>query len=254
MIKMEIDKENKIGKIFIDRPEKMNAITVKMRREIGDRISELDKNPDVRVIIIKGLGGKAFSSGGDVSEFLSLTPDVLIDWGEDLSTSERISKPVIAAIDGYTFGAGLELALSCDIRIATPKSEFSLPEIRLGMVPASGGITRIIKTLGISRATYMLMLGKRIDAQLALQWGIIHEIVEPEKLDERAIEIAKDLASLSPLALKALKKVIHEIADSPLYVGFDIERKTFGLLRYSEDFKEGVESFLNKRKPKFNGR
>ncbi|MDT7862058.1 MAG: enoyl-CoA hydratase/isomerase family protein [Saccharolobus sp.] len=254
MIKMEIDKENKIGKIFIDRPEKMNAITVKMRREIGDRISELDKNPDVRVIIIKGLGGKAFSSGGDVSEFLSLTPDVLIDWGEDLSTSERISKPVIAAIDGYTFGAGLELALSCDIRIATPKSEFSFPEIRLGMVPASGGITRIIKTLGISRATYMLMLGKRIDAQLALQWGIIHEIVEPEKLDERAIEIAKDLASLSSLALKALKKVIHEIADSPLYVGFDIERKTFGLLRYSEDFKEGVESFLNKRKPKFNGR
>ncbi|BDB98647.1 enoyl-CoA hydratase/isomerase family protein [Saccharolobus caldissimus] len=254
MIKMEIDKENKIGKIFIDRPEKMNAITVKMRREIGDRISELDKNPDIRVIIIKGLGGKAFSSGGDVSEFLSLTPDVLIDWGEDLSTSERISKPVIAAIDGYTFGAGLELALSCDIRIATPKSEFSFPEIRLGMVPASGGITRIIKTLGISRATYMLMLGKRIDAQLALQWGIIHEIVEPEKLDERAIEIAKDLASLSSLALKALKKVIHEIADSPLYVGFDIERKTFGLLRYSEDFKEGVESFLNKRKPKFNGR
>jgi len=254
MIKMEIDKENKIGKIFIDRPEKMNAITVKMRREIGDRISELDKNPDVRVIIIKGLGGKAFSSGGDVSEFLSLTPDVLIDWGEDLSTSERISKPVIAAIDGYTFGAGLELALSCDIRIATPKSEFSFPEIRLGMVPASGGITRIIKTLGISRATYMLMLGKRIDAQLALQWGIIHEIVEPEKLDERAIEIAKDVASLSSLALKALKKVIHEIADSPLYVGFDIERKTFGLLRYSEDFKEGVESFLNKRKPKFNGR
>lgn len=254
MIKMEIDKENKIGKIFIDRPEKMNAITVKMRREIGDRISELDKNPDVRVIIIKGLGGKAFSSGGDVSEFLSLTPDVLIDWGEDLSTSERISKPVIAAIDGYTFGAGLELALSCDIRIATPKSEFSFPEIRLGMVPASGGITRIIKTLGISRATYILMLGKRIDAQLALQWGIIHEIVEPEKLDERAIEIAKDLASLSSLALKALKKVIHEIADSPLYVGFDIERKTFGLLRYSEDFKEGVESFLNKRKPKFNGR
>jgi len=251
---MEIDKENKIGKIFIDRPEKMNAITVKMRREIGDRISELDKNPDVRVIIIKGLGGKAFSSGGDVSEFLSLTPDVLIDWGEDLSTSERISKPVIAAIDGYTFGAGLELALSCDIRIATPKSEFSFPEIRLGMVPASGGITRIIKTLGISRATYMLMLGKRIDAQLALQWGIIHEIVEPEKLDERAIEIAKDVASLSSLALKALKKVIHEIADSPLYVGFDIERKTFGLLRYSEDFKEGVESFLNKRKPKFNGR
>jgi len=253
MIRVEVDKENKIGKILIDRPEKMNSITVAMRREIGERLLEFSKNPDIRVIIIKGLGGKAFSSGGDVSEFLSLTPDTLMDWGEDISTSERIWKPVIAAIDGYTFGAGFELALSCDIRIATPRSEFALPEIRLGMVPASGGITRIIKTLGLSRATYLLMLGKRIDAQTALQWGIIHEILEPEKLDERAYEIAKDLSSLSPLALKALKKALHEIADAPLYVGFDIERKTFGLLRYTDDFKEGVESFINKRKPKFNG-
>jgi len=254
MIKVEVDKENKIGKIFIDRPEKMNSITVAMRREIGERLLEFSKNPDIRVIIVKGLGGKAFSSGGDVSEFLSLTPDTLIDWGEDVSTSERIWKPVIAAIDGYTFGAGFELALSCDIRIATPRSEFAFPEIRLGMVPASGGITRIIKTLGLSRATYLLMLGKRIDAQTALQWGIVHEIVEPDKLDERAYEIAKDLSSLSPLALKALKKALHEIADAPLYVGFDIERKTFGLLRYTDDFKEGVESFLNKRKPNFNGK
>ncbi|QGA54019.1 enoyl-CoA hydratase/isomerase family protein [Sulfolobus sp. E5-1-F] len=254
MIKVELEKENKIGKILIDRQEKMNAITVAMRREIGEKILELEKNQDVRVIIVRGVGGKAFSSGGDISEFLSLTPEILLDWGEDISSSERITKPVIAAIDGYTFGAGLELALSCDIRIATPRSEFSFPEIRLGMVPASGGITRIVKMLGVSRATYMLMLGKRLDAQTALQWGIVHEVVEPEKLDERVMEIAKDLASLSPLALKALKKVIREIADSPFYAGFDIERKTFGLLRYSDDFKEGVESFLNKRKAKFNGR
>ncbi|WP_016732160.1 enoyl-CoA hydratase/isomerase family protein [Saccharolobus islandicus] len=254
MIKVELENENKIGKILIDRQEKMNAITVAMRREIGEKIFDLEKNQDVRVIIVRGVGGKAFSSGGDISEFLSLTPETLLDWGEDISSSERITKPVIAAIDGYTFGAGLELALSCDIRIATPRSEFAFPEIRLGMVPASGGITRIVKMLGVSRATYMLMLGKRLDAQTALQWGIVHEIVEPEKLDEKAMEIAKDLASLSPLALKALKKVIREIADSPFYAGFDIERKTFGLLRYSEDFKEGVESFLNKKKPKFNGR
>ncbi|MEM1627653.1 MAG: enoyl-CoA hydratase/isomerase family protein, partial [Sulfolobaceae archaeon] len=223
-------------------------------REIGEKLIEFNKNPDVKVVIIKGIGGKAFSSGGDISEFLSLTPDILIDWGEDISMSERVWKPVIAAIDGYAFGAGFELALSCDIRIATPRSEFSFPEIRLGMVPASGGITRIIKTLGLSRATYLLMLGKRIDAQTALQWGIVHEVVEPEKLDERAYEIAKELSNLSSLALKALKKILHEIADAPLYVGFDIERKTFGLLRYSNDFKEGVEAFLNKRKPKFDGR
>ncbi|QIW22869.1 enoyl-CoA hydratase/isomerase family protein [Sulfolobus sp. S-194] len=254
MIKVEVDNENKIGKILIDRQEKMNAITVEMRREIGEKIIELDKDPSIRVIIVEGVGGKAFSSGGDIGEFLSLNPEILLDWGEDLSSSERITKPVIAAINGYTFGAGLELALSCDIRIATPKSEFSFPEIRLGMVPASGGVTRIVKMLGVSRATYMLMLGKRIDAQTALQWGIIHEIVDEDKLEGRALEIAKDLASLSSLALKALKKIIREVADSPFYAGFDIERKTFGLLRYSEDFKEGVQSFLNKRKPNFNGR
>ncbi|WP_009990727.1 enoyl-CoA hydratase/isomerase family protein, partial [Saccharolobus solfataricus] len=135
MIKVELENENKIGKILIDRQEKMNAITVAMRREIGEKILDLEKNQDVRVIIVRGVGGKAFSSGGDISEFLSLTPETLLDWGEDISSSERITKPVIAAIDGYTFGAGLELALSCDIRIATPRSEFAFPEIRLGMVP-----------------------------------------------------------------------------------------------------------------------
>jgi len=145
----------------------------------------------VRVIVVKGAGNKAFSSGGDIGEFLSTSTDDLLRWGEDLSTAERISKPVIASINGCTFGAGLELALSCDIRLASTKFMFALPEVRLGMVPASGCITRMVKMLGLSRATYLLMLGKRIDANTALQYGLIHEVLEEDKLEPRLVEMAR---------------------------------------------------------------
>ncbi|BBD72164.1 enoyl-CoA hydratase [Sulfodiicoccus acidiphilus] len=254
MIRTTVHDESGIGEVVIERPEKMNAITLQGRREVGEAMRFMDSNPQVRVVVVKGAGNKSFSSGGDVGEFLNTNVDDLLKWGEDLSTAEKISKPVVASINGYTFGAGLELALSCDIRIATSKSLFALPEVKLGMVPASGGITRLVKMVGLSRATYLLMLGKRIDAGKALEYGLIHEVVEEDELEPRTLEVAKELATLSPLALKALKGVLRTIADAPFDAALDIERKTFGLLRYSEDFKEGVNSFLNRREPRFSGK
>jgi Enoyl-CoA hydratase/carnithine racemase len=254
LIQTSVHEENGIGEIILDRQEKMNAITLEGRRKIGEAMMTMDADQRVRVIVVKGAGNKAFSSGGDIGEFLSTSTDDLLRWGEDLSTAERISKPVIASINGYTFGAGLELALSCDIRLASTKSMFALPEVRLGMVPASGGITRMVKMLGLSRATYLLMLGKRIDANTALQYGLIHEVLEEDKLEPRTLEIAKELSALSPLALKALKVTLRKVVDTPLEAALDIERKTFALLRYSEDFREGVESFVNRREPKFRGK
>jgi 2-oxoglutaroyl-CoA hydrolase len=250
--KILLKKEGKIAEVVLNRPEKLNTITLEMRKDIGKIFDDLDKDDEIRVIIVRGEGDKAFSSGGDISEFLNTSTADLIDWGKTIELIETISKPTIAVLKGYILGAGTELALACDIRVATPETEIGLPEIRLGMVPASGGLTKMVKSLGPLKAKYYLLLGKRIKAQEAQQLGLIHEIVE--KPYDRALEISNELSSLSPLAIKAMKSIINLILDSPVQVGYDVERKTFGLLRFSEDFKEGIDAFLQKRKPQFNGK
>ena len=243
---------NGIAEVVINRPP-LNLITLEMRRDLGRIISELEQDGSVRVVIFEGSGDRAFSAGGDVTEFLNTTPNDLIDWGKTIEAIDGLSKPTIAVLRGYVLGAGTELALACDIRIGTPDVEIGLPEVRLGMVPASGGLTRIIKALGPLRARYYLLLGKRMKAEEALQYGLLHEVVDSSRIYDRAMEIARDLMSLSPLALKALKEAIRLIQDSPMEVGFDIERKTFALLRYSQDFQEGIRAFKEKRQPRFQG-
>lgn len=249
--KLILRKSEGIAEVIINRPEKLNAITLDMRKNLGKIVEDLEDDNEVKVVIFRGEGEKAFSSGGDVSEFLNTSTRDLLDWGKTIESIENLSKPTIAVLKGYVLGAGTEVALACDIRIASPDVEIGLPEIRLGMVPASGGLTKVVKALGPLRAKYYLLLGKRIKAQEAQSLGLINEVVENPY--ERAMEIAKELISLSPLAIKAMKEAIHLILDSPMSVGYDIERKTFGLLRFSNDFKEGIQAFLEKRKPQFTG-
>jgi 2-oxoglutaroyl-CoA hydrolase len=243
---------NGVAEVVINRPP-LNIITLEMRMDLGRIINELEQDNNVRVVVFEGSGDKAFSAGGDVTEFLNTTPNDLINWGKTIEAVENLSKPTIALLRGYVLGAGTELALACDIRIGTPDVEIGLPEIRLGMVPASGGLTRIVKSLGPLRAKYYLLLGRRIKPEEALQLGLLNEVVESARIYDRVMEIARDLMSLSPLAIKALKEAIKLIQDSPMGIGFDIERKTFALLRYSQDFQEGIEAFKEKRQPRFQG-
>ncbi|WP_243675052.1 enoyl-CoA hydratase/isomerase family protein [Vulcanisaeta distributa] len=198
---------NGVAEVIINKPP-LNLITLEMRRDLGRIINELEQDGNVRVVIFEGSGDKAFSAGGDVTEFLNTTPSELIDWGRTIEAVENLSKPTIALLRGYVLGAGTELALACDIRIGTPDVEIGLPEIRLSMTPASGGLTRIVKALGALRARYYLLLGRRIKAEEALQLGLVHEVVDQAKVHDRVMEIARDLMSLSPLAIKALKEVI----------------------------------------------
>jgi len=251
---LRLERDGAAATIWIDRQAKMNTITVAMRNELPDIFRDLDADDSVRAIVVRGAGGKAFSSGGDVSEFLGLAPADLEQWGDTLTAPERCRKPVVAAIDGYTMGAGLELALACDFRIATTSSEFAFPEIRLGMIPGSGGTQRALRLIGMTRAKLFMMTGQRIAAERAEAWGLITRAVAPEALDTALAALTGELVARAPLALRTLKMVLNRGAEASLETALELERKAYAWLRSTHDYEEGVKAFLEKRTPKFEGR
>jgi 2-oxoglutaroyl-CoA hydrolase len=251
---LRVEKPGPIATLWIDRQPKMNTMTVAMRNEFPGIFRDLEADDRVRVIVIRGAGGKAFSAGGDVAEFLTLAPADLELWGDTLTAAERCRKPVIAAIDGYTMGAGLELAVACDFRIATLRSEFAFPEVRLGMIPGSGGTQRALRLMGMTRGKLFMMTGQRIPAERAEAWGLITQAVANDGLDAAVGALAGDLAEKAPLALRTLKMVLNRGADAPLDTALELERKAYAWLRSTHDYEEGVRSFLDKRPPQYRGR
>ena len=251
---LKVDRQGPVATLWIDRQPKMNTLTVAMRNEFPEIFRDFDRDDGVRVIVVRGAGGKAFSAGGDVAEFLTLAPADLELWGDTLTAAERCRKPVIAAIDGYTMGAGLELAVACDFRIATRRSEFAFPEVRLGMIPGSGGTQRAMRLIGMTRAKLFMMTGQRIPAERAEAWGLITQAVADDGLDAAVGTLAAELADKAPLALRTLKMVLNRGADAPLDTALELERKAYAWLRSTHDYEEGVRSFLDKRPPKYQGR
>jgi 2-oxoglutaroyl-CoA hydrolase len=251
---LRVERQGAITTVWIDRQTRMNTLTVAMRNEFPDIFRDLDRDDGVRVVVIRGAGGKAFSAGGDVAEFLTLAPADLELWGDTLTEAERCRKPVIAAIDGYTMGAGLELAVACDFRIATRRSEFAFPEVRLGMIPGSGGTQRAMRLVGMTRAKLFMMTGQRIPAERAEAWGLITQAVADDGLDAAVAALAGELADKAPLALRTLKMVLNRGADAPLDTALELERKAYAWLRSTHDYEEGVRSFLDKRPPRYQGR
>ena len=251
---LRTERRGAVATLWIDRQPKMNTMTVAMRHEFPGIFRDLEADDTVRVVVIRGAGGKAFSAGGDVGEFLAQAPADLELWGDTLTAAERCRKPVIAAIDGFTMGAGLELAVACDFRIATLRSEFAFPEIRLGMIPGSGGTQRALRLMGMTRAKLFMMTGQRIDAERAEAWGLITRAVGDEKLDEAVGALAGELAERAPLALRTLKMVLNRGADAPLDTALELERKAYAWLRSTHDYAEGVTAFLEKRPPRYTGR
>jgi len=251
---LRVERQAAVATLWIDRQSKMNTMTVAMRNEFPEIFRGFDADEGVRVIVIRGAGGKAFSAGGDVGEFLTLAPADLELWGDTLTAAERCRKPVVAAIDGYTMGAGLELAVACDFRIATLRSEFAFPEVRLGMIPGSGGTQRAMRLIGMTRAKLFMMTGQRIAAERAEAWGLITQAVANDGLDAAVGALASELAEKAPLALRTLKMVLNRGADAPLDTALELERKAYAWLRSTHDYEEGVRSFLDKRPPTYQGR
>src|SRR5262245_45864678 len=232
---VRVERSGPIATIWIDRQARMNTMTVAMRNEFPAIFRDLDADDGVRVLVIRGAGGKAFSAGGDVAEFLTLAPADLELWGDTLTSAERCRKPVIAAIDGFTMGAGLELAVACDFRIATLRSEFAFPEVRLGMIPGSGGTQRSMRLIGMTRAKLFMMTGQRIPAERAEAWGLITQAVPDDKLDEAVNALAMELAERPPLALRTLKMVLNRGGDAPRGTALEVEGKPYAWPRSAHD-------------------
>ena len=251
---IRVERQGPVATVWIDRQPKMNTMTVAMRNEFPAIFRDLDGDDAVRVVVVRGAGDKAFSAGGDVAEFLTLAPADLEQWGDTLTSAERCRKPVIAAIDGYAMGAGLELALACDLRVATRRSEFAFPEVRLGMIPGSGGTQRALRLIGMTRSKLFMLTGQRIPAERAEAWGLITQAVDDDKLDAAVAALAGELSERPPLALRTLKLVLNRGAEAPLETALELERKAYAWLRSTHDYEEGVRSFLEKRPPKYQGR
>jgi enoyl-CoA hydratase len=243
--------------ITINRETKLNAITIQTLQEIKTAVESVQNDRKVHGIIITGAGPKAFAAGADISEFAHFTEDqatkMSADGHEVMNTIEAGNKVVIAAVNGFALGGGCELAMACHIRVASENAKFGQPEVNLGVPPGYGGTQRLVQLVGKGKALEMLLTGEAIGAQEALNYGLVNHIVTLEELIPKCREILAKVASKSPVAVK---KVINCVNDfhRPNVNGMQREIYEFGYAFETEDFKEGTDAFLNKRKPEFTGK
>lgn len=247
------DESRGVATITLDVPDKMNRISMSARDQLATVFAELGADEATRVIVLTGAGDRAFTAGGDIPGFLERSPEQLSRLAWNVAAAERCPKPVIARIRGYCLGVGLELALACDFRIAASDAVLGLPEIGLGMIPGSGGTQRLARMIGVGRAKDVIMRRKRIAADEALTLGLVSEVVEAGELDAAVGRAVDDLRQLSPLSLAMAKRVLNHVYDAPLAIGLELEGLAYGLLRSSHDFREGVDAFVEKREPRFEG-
>lgn len=250
---LEVSVENKIATVIINRPKALNALNKSTIEELSNAFGELEKDEKVRVILLTGSGDKAFVAGADIKEFKdfdSTQGENLARKGQEIlfNKVENLSKPVIACVNGYALGGGLELAMSCHFRIASDNAKLGLPEVTLGLIPGYGGTQRLPKLIGKGRAMQAIMTAKMFSAEKAEQIGLVNELTTSDNLINRAKEIAKSITFNSSTAIS---KAILAINNSDTDKGFETEIKSFGELFDSEDFKEGTSAFMEKRKPNF---
>lgn len=252
-----IEVVDRVATLTINRPDKLNALNQATRSEIIDALNDLAQDDSTRVVILTGAGPKAFVAGADINEFEGRSP---VDQFRVMAQHtvfeavDRFPKPVIAAINGFCLGGGLELAMTCDIRIAAVKAKLGQPEVNLGIMPGGGGTQRLPRLVGMGQAFKMLYTGELVSAETAHEMGLVDEVVPDEELSERAKALAASIAEKSPVALQMIKEAVRASVRTPLDEGLRHERTLFGLLFSSDDKREGVQAFLEKRPPEFTGR
>uniref|UniRef100_A0A7J2TIQ7 3-hydroxyacyl-CoA dehydrogenase n=1 Tax=Archaeoglobus fulgidus TaxID=2234 RepID=A0A7J2TIQ7_ARCFL len=249
--------EGGITKLILNRPDRLNSINPEMLEELDRAITMLWNDNETRVIVITG-AGRAFSAGADLTTLITHSFDFLEHNRKGERIFRRLSeipKPVIAAINGYALGGGLELAMSCDIRLAKKSAILGLPEVTLGLIPGWSGTQRMVKLIGISRAMQLALTGERISAEVAEKYGLINKVFDDEKFDEEVIKYAREIAErCAPISMALIKRLINKGGEVPMDVGLEWECTAAGICFATEDLREGISAFLRKEKPKFKGR
>ncbi len=249
-----VDRRGPVAVVTLNRPEKHNAMSLALKDALVRAVRDLDADPAVRVLVITGAGDRAFVAGADIAEFRGRTlveQQRMYREGTVYDAMDRVAKPVIARIDGYCFGGGLELAMACDLRVASERSTFSQAEINLGIIPGGGGSQRLPRLVGLGTALKLTLTGERIGADEALRIGLVDEVVAHPLLDRRVGEIAGKIASKSAVAVRLAKAAVKASARLPIEQGLRYEQTLFTLAITSEDKEEGVRAFLEKRDPRW---
>jgi len=252
-------KENEgIGQLEINRPEALNALNEQVFEELGLLLNVVDRSHSLRILIITGSGEKAFVAGADIKEISAMNESsqaqAFAEKGQKIFRRlEVLNKPVIAAVDGFALGGGLELALACDFVYASEKAKFGLPEVGLGIIPGYGGTVRLAKAVGPNKAREMIYSGQIVGAEEALRIGLVNKVCPPEELLSCCMETATQIIAKGPLAVGKAKQVVNRALDMEIDEALMLERQAFSELFDTEDQKEGTKAFIEKRKPEFKG-
>ena len=256
---IKYEKDERIATITINRPEVLNALTQALMAELDHAIGAAETDDEVRVLILTGAGERAFVAGADINEVNAR--DTISEFMGELSRLRRnvfirlehLSKPSIAAVNGFAFGGGCELAISCTLRVAAENAKFGQPEIKLGLIPGLGGTQRLVRLIGKGRAMEMVLTGEPIDAQEAYRIGLVNKLTPATELMETARVLAKKMANKSPFALKAAKDAVDYGQDMNLTTALEFENRLFAIVSGSADREEGIAAFLEKRDPIWKG-
>jgi enoyl-CoA hydratase len=254
---VQLEREDEIAVLTIDRPEAMNALDVDTLGELRDRLTELRADGGVRAIVLTGAGEKAFAAGADIKYMSALSVDEAKEWGglghHVGQLLETAPKPSIAAINGFALGGGCELALACDLRYAASTAKLGQPEVNLGIFPGWGGTQRLARVCGLGVAKDLILTGRVVDADEALRIGLVNGVFEPGELMEKTLDVARTIASKGPLAISAAKVAVNHALQGDHVENLQAEADAFGELFSSADSKEGMTAFVEKREPRFTG-
>ncbi|MFD0668153.1 enoyl-CoA hydratase-related protein [Ramlibacter sp. MAHUQ-53] len=249
------ERQGAVGIVRIERPERRNALNLQVKQELVDALRAMEQDPQVAAVVLTGSGGY-FVAGTDIAEMADMTPvdHVRLDTDRVFHVVRQLAKPVIAAVEGYALGGGCELALACDIVIAAEDAKFGQPEIRVGIMPGAGGTQRLLRNAGRYKALLWSLTGERVPAREAYAANLVSRLVPPGEALAQAVDVATQIAGMPPLAVQAIREAVRLGADQPMDSALALERRYFERLFATEDQKEGMRAFLEKRTPRYQGR